>query len=87
LVAVVVLLMIWFSLVGAASDMARYPPCVFNPLCSCSKSVPDLGLVFCRDVPLSRLPPPINRSKVYILHVENNGLRSIEPYFLQGTGE
>ncbi|XP_069668870.1 chaoptin isoform X2 [Periplaneta americana] len=71
---------------STSPDAVRYPPCVFNPLCSCSKSVPDLGLVFCRDVPLPRLPPPINSSKVFMLHLENNGLRSIEPYFLQGTG-
>jgi hypothetical protein len=69
-------------LVGAAP----YPPCVFNPLCSCSKSLPDLGLVFCQDVPLLRLPAPLNSSKVFMLHLENNGLRSVEPYFLQGTG-
>lgn len=65
---------------------ALYPPCVFNPLCSCSKSLPDLGLVFCEDVPLLRIPPAINNSKVFMLHLENNGLRSVEPYFLQGTG-
>ncbi|PSN49296.1 Chaoptin [Blattella germanica] len=68
------------------SDTVQYPPCIFNPLCSCSKSVPDFGLVFCRNVPLPRLPPPINSSKVFMLHMENNGLRSVEPYFLQGTG-
>jgi hypothetical protein len=87
LVVVSMLLMLWFSLVRATTDTVSYPPCMFNPLCSCSKSVPDLGIVICHDVPLPRLPPPINSSKVFMLRLQNNGLRSIEPYFLRGTGE
>ena len=31
-----------------ASDSVQYPPCGFNPLCTCSKTVPDLGIVSCR---------------------------------------
>jgi Leucine-rich repeat (LRR) protein len=42
--------------------------------------------VFCQDVPFLRLPPAINSYKVYQLHLENNGLRSVDPHFLQGTG-
>nr|CAD7400646.1 unnamed protein product [Timema poppensis] len=87
LVTVSVLLMIWVSLSqGREMEVVQYPPCVFNPLCSCSKAVPDLGIVYCQDVPLPRIPPPINSSKVFMLHLENIGLRSIEPYFLQATG-
>jgi len=86
LVSVLMLLM-WLSLVGAVTDMLQYPPCVFNPLCTCSKSVPDLGIVLCLNVPLLRLPPLMNSSKAFMLHLENNGLRYIEPCALLGTGK
>lgn len=65
----------------------EYPPCFFNPLCTCSKAVPDLGIVTCRDVPLPRIPPPINSSKVFMLSLENNGMGYLEPHFLEGTGQ
>lgn len=64
----------------------EYPPCFFNPLCTCSKAVPDLGIVSCRDVPLPRIPPPINSSKVFMLTLENNGMSYLESHFLEGTG-
>jgi len=86
LVSVLMLLM-WLSLVGAVTDMLQYPPCVFNPLCTCSKSVPDLGIVLCFNVPLPHLPPLMNGSKAFILHLENNGLRYIEPCALLGTSK
>lgn len=84
-----ILVMIWLGLAGAITriEPVRYPPCYFNPLCSCSKAVPDLGIVQCRDIPLPRIPPPLNNSKVFMLHLENNGLHNIEPYFLQSTGK
>lgn len=71
---------------SAVDRTTDYPPCFFNPLCSCSKSVPDLGIVWCRDVPLPRAPPPLNASKVFMLHLDNNGLRSLDAHFLTGTG-
>lgn len=83
----VLMLLMWLSLVGAVSDMLQYPPCVFNPLCTCSKSVPDLGIVICLNVPLPRLPPLMNGSKAFMLHLENNGMRYIEPCALLGTGK
>lgn len=83
----VLMLLMWLSMVGAITNMVKYPPCVFNPLCTCSKSVPDLGIVLCLNVPLPRLPPQMNGSKAFMLHLENNGLRYIEPYSLQGTGK
>ncbi|GLV45240.1 chaoptin [Carabus blaptoides fortunei] len=86
LVIVCVLLMIWVSLSGAMPDPPRYPPCYFNPLCSCSKAIPDLGIVRCLGVPLPRIPAPVNNSKVFMLHMDNNGLLFIEPFFLQSTG-
>ncbi|KAJ1520527.1 hypothetical protein ONE63_003648 [Megalurothrips usitatus] len=74
------------SRLSTVDRTTQYPPCYFNPLCSCSKSVPDLGIVWCRDVPLPRAPPPLNASKVYMLHLDNNGLRSLDAHFLTGTG-
>lgn len=83
LVVATLLVMVWVSLAGAAST---YPPCYFNPLCSCSKAVPDLGVVQCKRVPLPRVPPPLNTSKLFMLRLVDNGLHDIEPYFLQSTG-
>ncbi|CAH1974718.1 unnamed protein product [Acanthoscelides obtectus] len=81
------LLMIWVSLIESRElDSAHYPPCFFNPLCTCSKSVPDLGVVRCLDVHLPRIPETVNISKVFMLHLEDNELRTIEPFFLQSTG-
>jgi hypothetical protein len=85
--ASVLMLLVRLSLVGAVSDMVKYPPCVFNPLCPCSKAVSDLGIVLCLNVPLPRLPPQMNGSKAFMLHLENNGLRYIEPCTLLGTGK
>ncbi|KRT80569.1 hypothetical protein AMK59_7610 [Oryctes borbonicus] len=80
------LLMIWVSLVeGKEMDGTQHPPCYFNPLCSCSKAIPDLGIVRCRNIHLPLIPQAINTSKVFMLYLENIGLRVIEPYFLQST--
>lgn len=78
-----VIAMIWLSLSSASST---HPPCYFNPLCSCSKAVPDLGVVQCKKVPLPRVPPPLNTSKLFMLRLIDNGLHDVEPYFLQSTG-
>nr|XP_022919332.1 chaoptin isoform X1 [Onthophagus taurus] len=81
------ILMIWISYIeGMEINGATYPPCYFNPLCSCSKSIPDLGIVHCKNVHMPRIPQAVNKSKVFMLNLENNGLRHIEPYFLQATG-
>ncbi|RZF46767.1 hypothetical protein LSTR_LSTR002630 [Laodelphax striatellus] len=64
----------------------QHPPCFFNPLCTCSKAVPDLGIVTCRDTPFHRVPAPVNSSKVFMLNLDNNGMDYIEPHFLEGTG-
>lgn len=81
------LLMIWASSVQAREiNSDQYPSCTFNPICKCSKASPDLGIVQCRDVPFSAIPRAINSSKVFMLHMENTGLRTLEPYFLQATG-
>ncbi|XP_030758115.1 chaoptin [Sitophilus oryzae] len=87
LVLAVFFLMIWVSYVESKEqESVKYPPCFFNPLCSCSKAVPDLGIVQCKDVHLSRIPETVNVSKAFMLHLENNGLRTLEPFFLQSTG-
>ncbi|KAK9879164.1 hypothetical protein WA026_004016 [Henosepilachna vigintioctopunctata] len=81
------LLMMWISYVESKeTELLKHPPCFFNSFCSCSKSMPDLGIVHCEDVHLPRIPESINISKVFKLHLVNNGLRTIEPYFLQSTG-
>lgn len=72
---------------GDAIDALPYPPCSFNPLCTCSKPAPDLGIMQCRNVPFPSIPNTVNVSKVFTLHVENTGLRELEPYFFQATGE
>ncbi|XP_037955244.1 chaoptin isoform X2 [Teleopsis dalmanni] len=84
-------IMIWLSLARASiynreMEEMRYPPCTFNALCTCSKSSTDLGIVHCKNVPFPALPRMVNQSKVFMLHMENTGLREIEPYFLQSTG-
>ncbi|KAG5872237.1 hypothetical protein JTB14_026479 [Gonioctena quinquepunctata] len=81
------ILMMWVSMIESKeTESVHYPPCFFNPLCSCSKSVPDLGIVRCQDVHLPRIPETVNISKVFMLHLENNKLRTLEPFFLQSTG-
>lgn len=81
------ILMIWISYIESKEiDTARYPPCLFNALCSCSKSVPDLGIVKCENVHLPRIPDNVNTSKVFMLKMDNNQMRTIDPYFLQATG-
>ncbi|KAJ6640078.1 Chaoptin, partial [Pseudolycoriella hygida] len=67
-------------------EPSKYPPCTFNPLCTCSKPAPDLGIVQCRHVPFPAIPRTINNSKAFMLHMENTGLRELEAYFLQATG-
>ncbi|XP_033217135.1 chaoptin-like isoform X2 [Belonocnema kinseyi] len=83
---VALLLMFWASSIRMHELPVQYPPCFFNPLCTCSKAVPDLGIVSCYNVPMRRIPHPINSSKVFMLQLENNGLRSLQPQFLLNTG-
>ncbi|KAJ8916973.1 hypothetical protein NQ315_008373 [Exocentrus adspersus] len=81
------ILMMWISMIESREiDSVYNPPCYFNPLCSCSKSIPDLGVVQCHNVHLPRIPEAVNTSKAFKLYLENNGLRTLNPYFLQSTG-
>ncbi|CAK9809946.1 chp [Anthophora quadrimaculata] len=86
LVVFTLLLMMWASLVRMHELPVQYPPCFFNPLCTCSKAIPDLGIVTCYNVPMPRIPQPINSSKVFMLQLENNGLMFLQPQFLMNTG-
>uniref|UniRef100_A0A182KBF3 Chaoptin n=1 Tax=Anopheles christyi TaxID=43041 RepID=A0A182KBF3_9DIPT len=87
LVLVTVAIMIWASLARAREiDTQNHPPCAFNPLCSCSKSAPDLGIVNCRAVLFPAVPKIVNSSKLFMLTMDGTGLRELEPYFLQSTG-
>lgn len=82
---IVLLLMMWASVVRMHKLSVQYPPCFFNPLCTCSKAIPDLGIVACYNVPMPRIPQPINSSKMFMLQLENNGLRFLQPQYLMNT--
>ncbi|XP_031631630.1 chaoptin isoform X2 [Contarinia nasturtii] len=88
LVIVTMLLMIWASLAGARElENNKHPPCLFSPLCTCSKaSQNDLGIIECKNVPYPAIPRTLNYSKVFMLHMERTGLQNIPPSFLLGTG-
>jgi hypothetical protein len=83
---IILLLTMWASVARTHELSIQYPPCFFNPLCTCSKAIPDLGIVACYNVPLARIPQPINSSKVFMLQLENNGLRFLQPHYLTNTG-
>lgn len=65
------LLMIWASLAGAREiEDLKHPPCLFSPLCTCSKLSPnDLGIIQCKNVPYPAIPRTVNNSKV-CCHIE-----------------
>ncbi|KAK7590207.1 hypothetical protein V9T40_001820 [Parthenolecanium corni] len=81
----VVVVLAFTSAIGAI-DLSAHPPCVFNPLCTCSRSDSNLGDVTCQGVPLAKLPSYLNRSKINSLRLSNNGLKKIDSHFLSGTG-
>lgn len=69
-------LMIWASLAGAReAENHKFPPCSFNPLCTCSKAMPDLGIVQCKNVPFSVIPRTVNNSKVGLSPFDNQMCR------------
>ncbi|XP_039308071.1 chaoptin isoform X2 [Solenopsis invicta] len=86
MLVITLLLMMWASMVRMHELSVSYPPCFFNPLCTCSKVIPNLGIVACYNVPMPRIPQPINSFKMYILQLENNGLRFLQPQYLMNTG-
>lgn len=80
-----IFLLIVFPLISVRVAVS-HPSCVFNPMCTCSRSDANLGIVTCTNVPLSKIPVYVNRSKINSFHLENNDLKMIEPQFLSGTG-
>lgn len=86
MLVIILLLMMWASVARMHELPVQYPPCFFNPLCTCSKAIPELGIVACYNVPMPRIPQLINSSKVFILQLENNGLRFLQPKYLMNTG-
>ena len=96
MMALSLLLMRWICISAAVSattalssddESNRLQPCTFNPLCRCTRSGPNLGMVFCEDVPLADLPVAINNSKAFAMHLRRNGLRRLEDNLFQGTGK
>ncbi|KAF2366108.1 Leucine rich repeat 5 [Trinorchestia longiramus] len=64
-----------------------YPPCTFNSQCSCSSNTPyDLGIVFCENVELGRVPLILNSSKVHTLTLRSNKLRHLDERSFYGSG-
>lgn len=61
-------------------------PCPFNLLCKCSKPGPEVGLIYCDDLPLGDFPIAINTTKAFELHLRRNGLRRIEENIFHQTG-
>lgn len=66
---------------------AKHPHCLFNSLCTCSKHFPDIGIMRCLNVKLPKIPKVVNNSKIFAIHMENNGLAYIDSYIFQNTGK
>lgn len=75
-----------YQIYCAPISLIQDPPCYFNPLCTCSKPLPDLGYVQCFGVQMPTVPPQINQSVIYILSLKRNGLRFVEERSFFGTG-
>jgi hypothetical protein len=64
-----------------------YPPCSFNPLCTCSNPGPtDFGIVSCHSVPFGHLPSTLKISRAFVLSMVGNGLTVLENKQLTGAG-
>lgn len=85
MLVITLLLMMWASVARMHELPVQHSPCYFNPLCTCSKAIPDLGIVACHNVPMPRIPQLINSFKVFMLQLENNGLRFLQPQYLMNT--
>jgi hypothetical protein len=67
LIIVALALMLWASYARAREVTEVHSPCVFNALCTCSKSWPDLGIVTCKNEPFAAIPKALQNSKVTII--------------------
>ncbi len=64
-----------------------YPPCSFNPLCTCSKPGPtEFGIVACHDVPFGNIPINLNTSRAFFLSMVGNNLQVLDDKRLVGSG-
>ncbi|XP_046462597.1 chaoptin-like [Daphnia pulex] len=61
-------------------------PCPFNLLCRCSRGGPEVGLIYCEDIPLANVPVGINNTKAFALNLRRNGLRRVEENAFHRTG-
>lgn len=70
---------------GNVLDM--YPPCSFNPLCTCSKPGPtEFGIVACHDVPFGNIPVTLNSSRTFLLSMIGNNMQVLDEKRLVGSG-
>ncbi|KAI9550756.1 hypothetical protein GHT06_013401 [Daphnia sinensis] len=72
---------------GILEDEAKnLQPCPFNLLCRCSRGGPEVGLIYCEDIPLASIPVGINNTKAFALNLRRNGLRRVEENGFHRTG-
>ncbi|KZS08454.1 Chaoptin [Daphnia magna] len=72
---------------GILEDEAKnLQPCPFNLLCRCSRGGPEVGLIYCEDIPLASVPVGINNTKAFALNLRRNGLRRVEENGFHRTG-
>jgi len=90
--ALFVLLITMGSLVAGATgafydvEPTNMQPCPFNQLCRCSRGGPEVGMVYCEDIPLGDVPNGINNTKSFAINLRRNGLRRIEEDLFHRTG-
>ena len=91
--ALFVLLITMGSLVAGATgafydvEPTNMQPCPFNQLCRCSRGGPEVGMVYCEDIPLGDVPNGINNTKSFAINLRRNGLRRIEEDLFHRTGK
>ena len=91
--ALFVLLITMASLAAGASgsmydvESINMQPCPFNQLCRCSRGGPEVGMIYCEDIPLGDVPNAINNTKSFALNLRRNGIRRIEEDLFHRTGK
>lgn len=84
---------IWISMITASfagrilvEETSNLQPCPFNLLCRCSRGGPEVGLIYCEDIPLAQVPLAINNTKAFALNLRRNELHRLEENVFHGTG-
>jgi hypothetical protein len=67
-------------------ETSHLQPCPFNLLCRCSRGGPEVGLIYCEDIPLADVPATMNNTKAFALYLRRNGLRRLEENSFHRTG-